>query len=136
MVHNLSYPEPAELTFLYPSRTDRTTRIPSCVASPLPANHAAKDSVFVKSRNTVTLKIGPLTDEPDVQAWSCVMQKCFHTSLGTASHFREVVVLKLRTTFADEPDVADAEGCVAPRRDPRFYRRAAGPYQETQRVTY
>jgi len=37
-------------------RTDRTTRIPSGVASPVTTNHAAKGSVFVSLRNTGNLK--------------------------------------------------------------------------------
>jgi len=37
-------------------RTDRTTRIPSCVASPVTKNHAAKGFVFVNLRNGGSLK--------------------------------------------------------------------------------
>ena len=40
-------------------RTDRTTRIPSGVTSPVTTNHAAKGSVFVNLRNASNLKIGP-----------------------------------------------------------------------------
>ena len=40
-------------------RTDRTTRIPSGVASPVTTHHAAKGSVFVSLRNGGNLKIGP-----------------------------------------------------------------------------
>ena len=42
-------------------RTDRTTRIPSGVASPVTTSHAAKGSVFVDLRNAGNLKIGPPT---------------------------------------------------------------------------
>ena len=42
-------------------RTDRATRIPSGVASPVTTNHAAKGSAFVNLRNPGNLKIGPLT---------------------------------------------------------------------------
>ena len=42
-------------------RTDRTTRIPSGVASPVTTNHAAKGAVFVNSRNDGNLK--------NVNAW-------------------------------------------------------------------
>ena len=42
-------------------RTDRTTRIPSGVASPVTTNHAAKGSVFVNLRNGGNLKIGFMT---------------------------------------------------------------------------
>jgi len=38
-------------------RTDRTTRIPSGVASPVTTNHAAKGSVFVNLRNDGNLKM-------------------------------------------------------------------------------
>ena len=38
-------------------RTDRTTRIPSGVASPVTANHAAKESVFVDLRNAGNLEV-------------------------------------------------------------------------------
>ena len=41
-------------------RTDRTTRIPSGVASPLTTNHAAKGSVFVNLRNPGNLDIATL----------------------------------------------------------------------------
>jgi len=38
-------------------RTDRTTRIPSGVASPVTTNHAAKGSVFVNLRNVGNLPL-------------------------------------------------------------------------------
>ena len=40
------------------SKTDRTTRIPSGVASPLSMNHAVKGSVFVNLKMPATYKIG------------------------------------------------------------------------------
>ena len=39
-------------------RSDRTTRIPSGVASPVTTNHASRGSVFGKLRNAGNLKIG------------------------------------------------------------------------------
>jgi len=46
---------------LMASRTDRTMRIPSGVASPLTTNHAAKRSVFVNLRSAGNLKNNQLT---------------------------------------------------------------------------
>ena len=43
------------------TKNDRTTRIPSGVASPVTTEHAAKGSVFVNPRNTGDLEICPLT---------------------------------------------------------------------------
>jgi len=40
-------------------RTDRTTLIPSAVASPVTTNHAAKGSVFVNLRSPGNLKLAP-----------------------------------------------------------------------------
>ena len=44
-------------------RTDRTTRIPSGVTSPVTTNHAAKGSVCVNIRNAGRSKIGPEGDQ-------------------------------------------------------------------------
>ena len=41
--------------------TDRTTRTPSGVASPVTNNLAAEESVFVNLGNRSNFKIGPLT---------------------------------------------------------------------------
>ena len=45
-------------------RTNRATRIPSGVASPVCTNHAAKGSVFVDLRNVGDLKKWPLAPFP------------------------------------------------------------------------
>ena len=45
-----------ECCVLMAPRTDRTTRIPSGVVSPVTTNHAAKESVFVNLRNTGIFK--------------------------------------------------------------------------------
>ena len=48
-------------------RTDRTTRIPSVVASPVTTNHAANGSVFVNLRNGGNLKrdLGEVAEEDE-----------------------------------------------------------------------
>ena len=40
-------------------RSDRTTRIPSGVASPVSTNYVTNGSVFVNLRNAVTKEMGP-----------------------------------------------------------------------------
>ena len=49
------------------SKTDRTTRIPSGVASPLGMDHAAKGSVFVHLEMLATYKIGPAAARPELK---------------------------------------------------------------------
>ena len=56
-------------------RTDRTTRIPSGVASPVTTNNAAKESVFVNLRNAGNIKDGKRTARPIRQdpGWSAIL---------------------------------------------------------------
>ena len=56
-------------------RTDRTTRIPSGVASPVTANHAAKGCVFVNLRNAGNLKIGAKNAQVDIAGLTAAARK-------------------------------------------------------------
>ena len=80
-------------------RTDRTTRIPSGVTSPVTTNHAAKGSVFVDLRNAATSKIGPrrgrrsrpcLTAPPDPAGVLQGERLCF-SGCASGTAFRDSV---------------------------------------------
>ena len=89
-------------------RTDRTTRIPSGVASPVTTNHAAKMSVFVNLRNTGNFKNLHQARRPSVDRRG--RQCCNHELHGLVFLWHTLVQdLKLDGSGFE---VGSAHGCL------------------------
>ena len=90
-------------------RTDRTTRIPPGVASPVSTNHAAKGSAFCHLRNTGNLKNWPAPD-PGVRLDCLICAISGLDCLICAISGLDCLICALTVLYVPYPGVEGGEG--------------------------